>query len=72
VNTIGATVIVTELNRDLIELQPELYEKVKNRTALGRLGKVDDVAGVLVFLSSPAAEFVTGQTIYVDGGFTAG
>jgi NAD(P)-dependent dehydrogenase (short-subunit alcohol dehydrogenase family) len=72
VNTIGATVIVTELNRDLIELQPELYEKVKKRTALGRLGKVDDVAGVLVFLSSPAAEFVTGQTIYVDGGFTAG
>jgi 2-dehydro-3-deoxy-D-gluconate 5-dehydrogenase len=72
VNTIGATVIVTDLNRDLIELQPELYEKVKKRTALGRLGKVDDVAGVLVFLSSPAAEFVTGQTIYVDGGFTAG
>ncbi|MDO8878226.1 MAG: SDR family NAD(P)-dependent oxidoreductase [Pseudolabrys sp.] len=72
VNTIGATVIVTDLNRDLIRTQPLLYEKVLARSALGRLGEVEDVVGVLVFLASPAARFVTGQTIYVDGGFTAG
>jgi 2-deoxy-D-gluconate 3-dehydrogenase len=72
VNTIGATVIVTDLNRDLIRTQPALYERVLQRSALGRLGEVDDVVGVLVFLASRAAAFVTGQTIYVDGGYTAG
>jgi len=72
VNTIGATVVLTDLNRDLIRLQPELYEKVTNRTALGRHGEVEDVVGVLVFLASQAAKFVTGQTIYVDGGYTSG
>lgn len=72
VNTIGATVIVTDLNRELIRTQPELYDKVLSRSAVGRLGEVDDVVGVLVFLASPAAGYVTGQTIYVDGGYTAG
>jgi len=72
VNTIGATVIVTDLNRELVRTQPELYGEVVRRTALGRLGEVSDVTGVLVFLASPAAGFITGQTIYVDGGYTAG
>ena len=72
VNTIGATVIVTDLNRELIRTQPRLYQKVLDRSAIGRLGEVEDVVGVLVFLASPAAGFVTGQTIYVDGGYTAG
>jgi len=72
VNTIGATVIVTDLNRELVRTQPELYDEVVRRTALGRLGEIADVTGVLVFLASPAAGFITGQTIYVDGGYTAG
>lgn len=72
VNTIGATVIVTDLNRELVRTQPELYGEVVRRTALGRLGEIEDVTGVLVFLASPAAAFITGQTIYVDGGYTAG
>lgn len=72
VNTIGATVIVTDLNRDLIKNQPQLYEKVLGRHAVPRFGDVEDVAGTLVFLASPAARFITGQTIYVDGGYTAG
>ena len=37
-------------------------------TPLGRVGQVQDVAGAVVFLTSPAAQFVTGQTLYVDGG----
>lgn len=72
VNTIGATVIVTDLNRELVKAQPELYAQVLRRTAMGRLGEVTDVTGLLVFLASPAAGFITGQTIYVDGGYTAG
>jgi NAD(P)-dependent dehydrogenase (short-subunit alcohol dehydrogenase family) len=72
VNTIGATVVVTDLNRELVRTQPELYGEVVRRTALGRLGEISDVTGVLVFLASSAAGFITGQTIYVDGGYTAG
>ena len=71
VNTLGATVIVTDLNRDLIRTQPELYAKIVQRTPLGRLGEIEDLMGALLFLASPAAGFVTGQTLFVDGGYTA-
>lgn len=71
VNAIGPTVVVTDLNRDLIKQQPELYGALLSRTPLGRLAQPEDIAGALVFLASPAAAFITGQTIYVDGGYTA-
>jgi NAD(P)-dependent dehydrogenase (short-subunit alcohol dehydrogenase family) len=41
------------------------------RTHVGRNGEPSDFAGVAVFLASPASDYVTGQTIYVDGGFSA-
>lgn len=72
VNTLGATVIVTDLNRELVRTQPELYAKVVDRTPLGRLGEVEDLMGALLFLASPASGFITGQTLFVDGGYTAG
>lgn len=71
VNTVAPTVIETDLNRDLIRTQPHLYEGVLRRTALGRLGVPEDLAGLLVFLASPASRYVTGQVIGVDGGFLA-
>ena len=64
--------IVTDLNRELIRTQPQLYDALLKRTPLGRLGQPEDIAGALVFLASPAAAFITGQTLYVDGGYTAG
>jgi NAD(P)-dependent dehydrogenase (short-subunit alcohol dehydrogenase family) len=72
VNTLGATVMVTDLNRELVRTQPELYGQVVKRTPLGRLGELADLTGALVFLASDAARFITGQTLYVDGGYTAG
>jgi len=42
------------------------------RTFVGRNGALDDLAGTAVYLASPASDFVTGQTIFVDGGFSAG
>jgi NAD(P)-dependent dehydrogenase (short-subunit alcohol dehydrogenase family) len=72
VNTLGATVIVTDLNRELVRTQPDLYGQVVKRTPMGRLGELRDLTGVLVFLASEAAGFITGQIVYVDGGYTAG
>jgi NAD(P)-dependent dehydrogenase (short-subunit alcohol dehydrogenase family) len=72
INTLAATVIVTDLNRELVQTQPQLYDAIVKRTPLGRLGQTDDLMGALLFLSSPASGFVTGQTLFVDGGYTAG
>ena len=41
------------------------------QTCLGRNGTLDDLVGPAVFLCSPAARYVTGQVLYVDGGYTA-
>jgi len=72
VNAVAPTVIVTELNRGLVRQQPELYRAIVERTPLGRLGQRSDIAGAIVFLASPAASFITGQVLYVDGGYSAG
>lgn len=70
VNALGPTAIATDLNRDLMRSQPQLYAGLLARTPLGRHGTPDDLAGPLVFLASPASAFVTGQILYVDGGYT--
>jgi gluconate 5-dehydrogenase len=41
------------------------------QTAIGRNGELEDLAGISVFLAAPASSYITGQTIFVDGGFTA-
>lgn len=71
VNAVAPTVFVTDLNRHLIEKQPQVYGSVLSRMPLGRLGQPEDLAGALVFLASPAAAFITGQILHVDGGFSA-
>ncbi|MGG5820383.1 SDR family NAD(P)-dependent oxidoreductase [Falsiroseomonas sp. HW251] len=45
--------------------------KLAAQTCLGRNGRLQDLQGAAVFLCSPAADYVTGQTLFVDGGFTA-
>jgi NAD(P)-dependent dehydrogenase (short-subunit alcohol dehydrogenase family) len=45
-------------------------DMVKQVTPMGRVGKVDDVAGVVAFLASDAAKFMTGSDVTVDGGYS--
>jgi len=71
VNAIGPALIITQ-GTIHIKNNPELAEKYKKAIPLGRLGMGEDLVGATVYLASDAASFVTGQTIFVDGGTTAG
>lgn len=70
VNAIAPGYIDTPLNKVLIE-DPKFDAWVKGRCPLGRWGTPEDIAWPVVFLACPAANFMTGQVIYVDGGFLA-
>ena len=62
--------IDTDLTRGAREQVPGLHENVLRRTPAGRWGVIDDLAGVAVFLASPASDFVSGAAIPVDGGYS--
>ena len=60
----------TEMNAGLVE-DAEFSSWVQRRTPAGRWGDPTDIAGAAVFLASPAADYVTGAMLHVDGGFAA-
>ena len=70
VNAIAPTFIRTDLVKHYLE-DREFYSGLVNRIPLGRVGEPIDVAGATLFLSSPAADFITGHVLMVDGGVTA-
>lgn len=70
VNAIAPGYIDTDLNKALIS-DPTFDDWVKSRCPLGRWGTPEDIAWPVVFLASPAANFMTGQVIFVDGGWLA-
>jgi NAD(P)-dependent dehydrogenase (short-subunit alcohol dehydrogenase family) len=71
VNTIAPSHTRTPLIDKLIAEKPETEAYFLNNIPLGRLGRLEDLAGPAVFLASPAASFITGHTLMVDGGHTA-
>lgn len=70
VNAIGYGFIRTDLTAAMTGHQ-HIAPKLLARTAMGRFGEVSEVAGAAIFLASPAASYVTGHTLMVDGGWTA-
>ena len=68
VNAIAPGYFKTELTEPL-QRDRTFDEWVKRRTPLGRWGEPADLAGLVVFLASPASDFITGQIIYADGGW---
>ncbi len=71
VNALAPGFILTDLTQKLWS-DPTMQVWGQASTPLRRLGQPDDMVGTAVFLASPAAAFLTGQILYVDGGFTAG
>jgi NAD(P)-dependent dehydrogenase (short-subunit alcohol dehydrogenase family) len=70
VNAIAPGVFRTPLNTKALDI-PERMAAIIGRTPMGRVGHVDELAGIAIFLASDASSFVTGQTFPVDGGFLA-
>jgi gluconate 5-dehydrogenase len=70
VNALGPALVITPGTKHIAE-NPELAKKYASAVPLGRIGMPEDMTGAVNFLVSDAASFVTGQTIYVDGGLTA-
>ena len=71
VNAIGPGYMLTDLTRPLYN-DPQRHQTVMNRVAIKRWGTPDDLKGAVVFLASKASSYITGQIIYVDGGWLAG
>jgi NAD(P)-dependent dehydrogenase (short-subunit alcohol dehydrogenase family) len=75
VNAIAPTVFRSKLTAWMYgdnELGQQTRARSLSRIPLGRLGEVEDLVGMAVYLLAPASDFCTGQIMYVDGGYTAG
>ena len=70
VNAIAPTAVLTPSRAEI--LKGETLQRILSRIPLGRLATPEDLVGGVIYLSSPASDFVTGHTLFVDGGWIAG
>ena len=61
---------MTTLTSDIPVNQPERYKQISGRIPTGRWGEVEELQGAVVFLASPASNYVTGAVLTVDGGYS--
>lgn len=71
-NAVAAGITRTNLTAPAIDGMPEMIEGMLARQGLKRVGEAEDIAAAVLFLTSPAASWITGQTLSVDGGFSTG
>ncbi|MXZ80395.1 MAG: SDR family oxidoreductase [Gammaproteobacteria bacterium] len=69
-NAIAPGFFPTELTEPVFS-DPQSRQWAADQTLMGRNGEMEDLSGILVFLASGASSYMTGQTLFVDGGFTA-
>lgn len=69
VNAIAPTYFETEMVKQVAK-DKEKYNFIKKRTPMGRWGKLEELGGIVIFLASHASDFITGQSILIDGGWT--
>lgn len=70
VNMIAPGYVKTEMNKEMLS-QDKVFNSIVKNIPVRQLGEVDDITGAVVFLASDAANYMTGQTIVIDGGMTA-
>lgn len=71
VNSLSPGYMMTDMMRDLQSQQPTLVAQFEKETMFGRIGNPDELKGAMLFLSSPASRWITGQDLLVDGGATS-
>jgi 2-deoxy-D-gluconate 3-dehydrogenase len=71
VNALAPTTTVTEFTQETMAANPARFERLRSRIKLGRYAQPSDLLGAAIFLASSASDFVTGQNLFVDGGFTS-
>jgi len=71
VNAIAPGYFLSDMTRQFTEANPELAERWVGTIPVGRMGEPEDLHGLLVYLASSASSYLTGQSIVIDGGYTA-
>lgn len=69
VNAIAPGTMETEITAKMME-DPKVRKALEGKVPMGRIGQPSDLAGTVIFLSASGSDYVTGQTIFVDGGFS--
>lgn len=69
-NAIAPTYFETDMVK-VVRNDPERFQAICDKTPMGRMGELSEFEGVVIFLASPASDFITGQIVGIDGGWTA-
>jgi 2-dehydro-3-deoxy-D-gluconate 5-dehydrogenase len=69
VNAVGPGPVLTPMTEPILDSHPGLRERWESSVPLGRIGTPEDLAGIFIYLASPASAWVTGRSFYIDGGW---